>query len=64
MDIPPEFLKAAIESEAYSDALVSLYKKTRELILPDMWIMTTNTAQHCRRIKEKGKNVRTTEVLV
>ena len=50
-DIPPEFLKAAIESEAYSDALVSLYKKTWELILPDMWRMTTITALY----KNKGK---------
>ena len=50
-DIPPEFLKAASESEAFSDALVSVYKKTWELILPDMWRMTTITALY----KNKGK---------
>ena len=50
-DIPPEFLKAASESEAYCDALESLFKKVWEVLLPDMWRMTTITAL----FKNKGK---------
>ena len=57
-DIPPEFLKAASESEAYCDALESLFKKVWELMLPDMWRMTTITALF--KNKGKRKNAKTT----